>query len=254
MTPSTRATSSTLRAKGPAWSEGRAVGDQAVARDTTVARFNGADAAERRRLADAAAGISAQRSQSQIRRHRRRAAAAAAAGHPLDIPGIARREVGAVLSRRAHGEFVHIQLAQHHRARLAQPSDSRGVKDRLVAFENLGAAGGLDAFGGQHIFQRRWGCPATACRRRQRAPDQPPPPAPRAQIGRDRQISADGWVDRFNALQMRLGQFARADLAGAHQLRQRSADGQAGELGHSGFPMSPASHHGHEVYHNTGQP
>ena len=87
-------------------------GDQAVARHPAVGRLEPDHAAERRRLADRAAGVGAERQRHAAGRHRRRRAAARAAGHRVEVPGIARHLERRVLARRAHRELVEVGLAE----------------------------------------------------------------------------------------------------------------------------------------------
>ena len=49
--------------------------------------------------------------------HGRGRAAGAAAGNAVEVPGVGGRAVGRVLGGRAHGELVHVRLAQDHGAR-----------------------------------------------------------------------------------------------------------------------------------------
>ena len=96
--------------------ERRGEGDQAVARDAAVGRLEPDDAAERRRLADRAAGVGAERERRHaappprppIRRSSRRGCGRG--------PRVARRAERAVLGRRAHRELVAVGLADDDRA------------------------------------------------------------------------------------------------------------------------------------------
>ena len=76
-------------------------------------------------------------------------AATAAAEPPLEPPGmrsrshgIARRLVGAVLGRRAHGELVHVRLADQDRVGLRSRVDDVGIVRRHEVSQHLAAAGG----------------------------------------------------------------------------------------------------------------
>ena len=61
-------------------------------------------------------------------------------------------EIG-VFAGGTHGELVHVGLAQHDGVlRLEDLPDGR-VKDRLIAGEYLGAAGGLNTLGGHIVLQ-----------------------------------------------------------------------------------------------------
>ena len=95
-------------------------GDQPVARDAAVGRRDADHAAERRRLADGAAGVRAERDHRRALRHHRRRAAARAARHAVRRHGIAHRPEGRVLVGGAHGELVAVGLAEDHAAGLLQ--------------------------------------------------------------------------------------------------------------------------------------
>jgi hypothetical protein len=98
-------------------------GDDAPAADAAIGRLQPDRAGEGRRLADRAAGIGAGRRQTQIGRHRRRRAARGAARRQLPavhLPRVHDRAVTGGFIRRAHGEFIHAELAQHDRARVPQ--------------------------------------------------------------------------------------------------------------------------------------
>ena len=104
-------------------------------------------------------------------------AATAAAEPPEEPPGTSARVVARfappriadarrnseVRLRRAHGELVHVDLAQHHRAGLPQVGGDGQFIGRLEAFEDVRAGGGLHALGAEQVLDRRAGCPR-ACR------------------------------------------------------------------------------------------
>ena len=93
-----------------------------------------------------------------------RPAATAAAEPPDDPPGSARhcrrrcassasdRAVGAGLVGRAHGELVHVELAQHPRARRLEVAGDGALVGRLEALEDVRARGAVDAFGREQIL------------------------------------------------------------------------------------------------------
>ncbi len=126
------ASSSAVRPNGPDLIERRGERDHAVARDAAVGRLDADDAAERRRLADRAAGVGAERAGAQRRRRRPRPS------RPTSRPARASRSHGLrtgpyarVLVRRAHGELVHVELAE------------RGPRPPLA-----GARDGVPSYGG----------------------------------------------------------------------------------------------------------
>ena len=138
--------------------------DHAVARDRAVGRFQPDDAAQRRRLADRAAGVGAERPRGQAGGDGGGAAAGGAAGHALAVPRVAHGAEGGVLVRGAHRELVLVGLREQRRAGLLQaPHDGGGVR-RQVALEDprarlaghaLGAEQVLD--GQRHAAERRVG-------------------------------------------------------------------------------------------------
>ena len=75
-------------------------------------------------------------------RHRCGGSARRSAGNPQRVPGVARHTVGRVFVRRAHREFVAVELAQRHRAGLRQAADDGGIERAAVALEHLRAGGG----------------------------------------------------------------------------------------------------------------
>src|SRR5688572_27271066 len=71
-------------------------GDQAVAGDAAVGRFEPDDAAEAGRLADGAAGVRAEPQDRLAGPDGRGRSAGGAARHPAGVPGVARGEEGGV--------------------------------------------------------------------------------------------------------------------------------------------------------------
>ena len=127
-------------------------GDEAVARHGAVGGLHAHDAAQRRRLADGAAGVGAQGPERLAGGHRGGGAARRAAGHGAQVPGVVGGAEGRVLGRRAHGELVHVGLAQHDDVIAPDAAHRRGGVDRLVVAEHLRAAGGGDALGDHVVF------------------------------------------------------------------------------------------------------
>ena len=76
-------------------------------------------------------------------------------GTRLAVPGVAGRLEGAVLGRRAHGELVHVGLADHDRARRLEPGDRGGGEGGAVALEDARAAGGGQAGDVQDVLDRQ---------------------------------------------------------------------------------------------------
>jgi len=131
------------------------VGDQAVAGDAPVAGLQPDRAGQGRRLADAAAGIRAQRAGNHPRRDGRRAAAAAAAGHAAQVPGVARGEVAGILRAGPHRELVSVGLADQDRPAVEQALDTGGRVRRPEAFQDAAAGRGLDAPRGDDVLDRQ---------------------------------------------------------------------------------------------------
>ena len=126
----------------PALVERGGEGDHPVAGDRPVGRLQADDPAERRRLADRAAGVGADRARREAAGDDRGRAAGGAARHPAPVPGVEDRPVGGVLVRGAHRELVHVGLAEHARAGGVEPADrGRGV-GRPVALEDPRAGRG----------------------------------------------------------------------------------------------------------------
>ena len=132
-------------------------GDDAPARAAAVGRLDPNDAGERCRLADRAAGIGAGRAEHKdsrpppppIRPTSRPAPAsrrsrAAATARP---PGRNRS-----LVRRAHGEFVVIELAEQDRAVAPEIGGDGQLIGRNEAFEDVRAGGGAHARGAEQIL------------------------------------------------------------------------------------------------------
>ena len=91
------------------------------------------------------------------RRHRRGRAAGGAARHQVAIvaapaPGIVHMAVVAGHVGRAHGELVHVELAQHDGAGLPELGRHRRFIGRLEAVEDVGAGGGEHALGAEEIL------------------------------------------------------------------------------------------------------
>ena len=117
----------------PGLVEARGEGNHAVARHAAIGRFDAGHTRQRGRLTNRAAGIGAGGEGRQPRRRRRRRSAGRAAGDLGRVPGILDRPVVAGLVGGAHGELVHIGLAQHDGAgrleRASPPSHRRARRN-----------------------------------------------------------------------------------------------------------------------------
>ena len=103
---------------------------EAVAGNQAVGRLETHDAAERRGLADRAAGVGAERQRRLAGRDGRGRAAGAAARHPREIPGIGGGLKGRVLRRGTHRKLIHVEPAPQHRPGVLEPARDRGVVGR----------------------------------------------------------------------------------------------------------------------------
>ena len=126
----------------------------AVAGDAPVGRLEAADAAERSRLADRAAGVRSGRRRHEAGGDGRRGSARGSARHAAWIPGIGDRAEPARFVGRTHCELVHVGLAQHHRAGGLEALDDGRVVGRDELAEHPRAACGGDAFGAEDVLVR----------------------------------------------------------------------------------------------------
>ena len=106
--------------------------DHAEARHAAVGRLDAGDAAERGRLADRAAGVGGGGRRRQARGDRRGRAARGAARHRQLVPRVLHRAEGRVLVRRAHREFVAIELAERDHAGLRRSCSTTVASNGLV--------------------------------------------------------------------------------------------------------------------------
>ena len=135
--------------------ERRGERDDPVARHPAVGRLQPDDPGQRRRLADRAAGVGAERERRVVRGDRDRGAAAdEPPGTVSRSHGLRHGPVGAVLVRRAHRELVHVRLAEDHRPDGAEPLGDVGVVRREVALEDPRAGRALAALDGDQVLQR----------------------------------------------------------------------------------------------------
>jgi len=217
--------------------ERRGEGDDAPARAAAVCRLDADSAGEGSRLADGAAGIGSSRAGAEMRRNGSGRATRRAAGNELLVgafgtPGVDdRAEIGALVGR-AHGELVHVELAQHDGAIVPQVLRDCGFIARLEAVENVAAGLGVDAFGAEQVLDPKWnafertgiaGGEARIRGLRHLA----------RLFGRHGDIGIDLTVGRVDRRDIGLGQFGGGDLLGA-QLVAGFGNGQAGEFAHFG--------------------
>ena len=127
--------------------------DDTVTGNATVGRLHPDDSAQRSRLPNGSAGVGSESAGAQRRRHRRRRATRRAAGHALEIPRIVHGLVRAVFIRRAHGELVHVELAQADGTGRSQTPGRRRFVRRNEALENLRTRRGFHAAGDEDVLE-----------------------------------------------------------------------------------------------------
>ena len=210
-----------------------------VATDPAVGRLHPDHAAQRRGLADGAAGIGADRQRRVVGRHGRRRASAAAAGDAIERPRVDGRAVGGMLGRRAHRELVHVGLAEDHRARRPQPLGDVRVVRRHVPLEDPRARGALAAGHRDEVLERH----GDAQQRTEPVErvSVVGPGGGQAGVGgvglRERPLAIDGQPDvecpvvALGGGEVRLGQLVRRDLA-APQESRHLVGVQARDIGH----------------------
>ena len=101
--------------------QARSKGHHPVPGRAAVGGLGADDPADRRGLADRAAGVGADGQRRLVGGHRGRRPAGRAAGDPAQVPRVAAGPEGGVLGGGAHGELVHVGLADDDRAGLPQP-------------------------------------------------------------------------------------------------------------------------------------
>ena len=116
-----------------------------VERDRAEARLEPDQPVARRRDANAAARVGAERDRRDAAGHRHRAARGRSARDPRWIPRVHRRAVMRVDPGGLDAELVHVGLGEDDRAGSAQPRDHLGVRLRRLRLER-GAVGRGQAF------------------------------------------------------------------------------------------------------------
>ena len=144
----------------PGLIERRGKGDNAPARAAAIGRLDARNADECRGLADRAASIGARCARHQPRRYCRRRAARRAAGDEIAIgtfrlPWRDHLAIGAGLVRRAHGEFIEVELAEHHRAITEQIARHGRFIGWNKAFKDLRRSRRLHALGAEQILDAK---------------------------------------------------------------------------------------------------
>jgi hypothetical protein len=129
------------------------VGEDTAPADPPVGRLQPRDAADRRRAADRAAGIGADRGRHEPRRHRRAGAARRAARQMAGVPRVERRRPRQIPAGAAQREFPGRELAHHDAAGRFQPGDDLGVGGGDMILAQLGMAGGQNALGLDDVLE-----------------------------------------------------------------------------------------------------
>ena len=127
---------------------------EAVPGDASVGRFEADHAAERRGLADGAAGIGTERGDRFKRGDRRGRPARGAARHAVEVPRVRGALVRAVLAGGAHGELVHVGAAEQDASGGFQFAGHEGIVRGDEALQDLRGAGALLARRADIIFER----------------------------------------------------------------------------------------------------
>ena len=223
--------------------ERRREGDDPPARAAAIGRLDPRNTGERRRLANRAAGVRPRRARAQPRRHRGRAAARGAARRKRRIAAVApppgRDDVAerAGLVGRAHRKLVHVELAQHPRARAPEVGGDGRLIGWREAAQDGACGGGLHALGAEQVFHANG-----HARERLEL-------ARRARlvrgVGRGQRMLRrldDERVERLrpgDALDERFRHLARAERAVAHPVSDRRDAEVRKLLTHAQAPVSP---------------
>ena len=133
--------------------QGGGVGHQPVTGDPAIGGLQAHHPAQGGGLPDRAAGVGAQRGDAQVRGHRRGRAPGGTAGNIIPVPGVAGGAEGRVFRGGAHGELIHVDLAQKHRPGPAQPGADGGVIGGDEVRQDPGAAGGSETPGDHDVFE-----------------------------------------------------------------------------------------------------
>ena len=220
-------------------------GDDAPARAAPVGRLDADGAGEGRRLADRAAGVGGRGAEAQVGRHRRRRAARRAARHQRDVgalapPGIDHRPEAARLVRRAHGELVAVELAQHHRARIPQVLRHGRLVGRRELVEDVGAGRGAHALGAVQVLDAE----RQAFERPRLALGEPRVAGlglRQRDLRRRQHVGVERLVAGLDGIEERLRQLGGGELLRAQPVA-RLGQRQFGEIGHVAFrPLSSRS-------------
>ena len=193
--------------------------DEPEAAHQPVGRLDPDDAAEGGRLPDAPSGVGAERVEGLAGGDGGGGAARAASRHPVERPRVARGVEGRVLRRRPHGELVHVALAEQHRARFLQTQGHRRVVGRDEALQHPRRAGRRHAFGHDVVLElhRRAGQGTGLAGGDARVGGLG---VGEGAVAGDGDVRLDAGLDGGDAVEVRLRQLDRGDLAAAQQVRR----------------------------------
>ena len=127
-------------------------GNHAPAGNASVGGFEAGNVVQGRRLADGAAGVGASGAGGQTGTETGRRTAGGAAGDPFQVPGVLHRAVVAGFVGGAHGELVHIGLAQHDGTFGGHLFHHGGGVGGNKGIQHLRAAAGAHALGAEDIL------------------------------------------------------------------------------------------------------
>ncbi len=127
-------------------------GDQPESAHAAVSGFEPSHAAQSGRLSDRAAGVGAHGQRRHRGGHRGGRSAAGTAGNALEIPGVAGQLKGRIFVRAAHGELVHVGLADQDRVGRLESGDDGRVVGRAEVLQHPRGAGRRLTLGAKQIF------------------------------------------------------------------------------------------------------
>src|SRR5690606_33983336 len=110
------------------------------------------DTAQGRRLANGAAGVGGGGGGGEAGGHGGGGTTGGAPGDTAGVPGVLHRAVPAGLVGGAHGELIHIGLAQHHRAGGEEILHHRGVVGGHKVVEHFRGAAGAHPLGAKDVL------------------------------------------------------------------------------------------------------
>ena len=126
--------------------QGRRKGDEAITGNEAVCRFEADDTAVRSRLTDGSACIRAEGPDRFARSDSGGRTAGRTTGDAIEVPRVMSQLESRVFCRTAHGEFVHIGLAQADIISSHQFFDDRRIVRRFEIFQHLRCTRSLLAF------------------------------------------------------------------------------------------------------------